>query len=178
MSALPLTIVVAVAENGVIGRDNALPWRLRGDLRRFRAITWGKPMIVGRRNWDAIGRPLPGRETVVLSRQHGFSPDGARAASDWEEAKHVATELAGMLGADEIIVAGGAEIYRLALPETSRLRITRVHARPPGDVVLPPVDEAAFEEVFRETHPAGPEDEHAFTFVDLARRALPDAPRP
>lgn len=169
MTTLPLTIVVAVAENGVIGRDNALPWRLRSDLRRFRTITWGKPLIMGRRNWDSIGRPLPGRETIVLTRQRGFSADGARVAHGWDEAKRAADDLAGHLGADEIIIAGGAEIYRLAFPEASRLRLTQVHARPEGDVVLPPYDRTAFEEVSREAHSAGPDDEYAFTYLDLAR---------
>ena len=165
----PLTIVVAVAENGVIGHGNALPWCLRTDLRRFRRVTWGRPMIMGRRNWDSIGRPLPGRESVVLTRQAGFAAEGAWVAHDWTEAKRVAAELAERLGADEIAVVGGAEIYRLAFPEAARLRLTRVHARPPGDVVLPPFDAGAYEETFREPHPAGPDDDHPFTFVDLAR---------
>lgn len=164
-----ITIVAAVAENGVIGRDNDLPWRLRTDLRRFRAVTMGKPMIVGRRNWDAIGRPLPGRETVVMSRRPGFRAEGAHAASSWPQARDLAAALAARMGTDEIIVGGGAEIYRICLPETDAIRLTCVHASPPGDVLFPPYDRGLFREVFREAHAAGPQDEHAFTFVDLVR---------
>lgn len=165
-----LSIVVALAENGVIGRDNALPWRLRTDLRRFRALTWGKPIVMGRRNWDSIGRPLPGRETIVLTRDPAFRAEGAHVVPDWQAALALARELAGRLSATEAAIVGGAEIYRLALPEADTLRLTRVHARPEGDVLFPSFAPEDFVETARETHPAGPEDEHAFTFVDLARR--------
>ncbi len=167
---LPLTIVVALAENGVIGRDNGLPWRLRTDLARFKRITMGKPMIIGRRNWDSIGRPLPGRRTIVLTRDGTFRPEGAEVAHGWEEALSAAVKAAGEMGSDEIIVGGGAEIYRLALPSVRRVRLTRVHAAPHGDVIFPEFDEAAFVETFRERHPAGEKDEHSFTFIDLERR--------
>jgi dihydrofolate reductase len=160
---------VAVAENGVIGRDNQLPWRLRTDLRRFRTLTMGKPMIMGRKSWDSIGRPLPGRETIVMTRDPAFRAEGAHVATDWEGAKKLAGEIAGRMGADEIAVVGGAEIFRRALPEAARLHLTRVHARPEGDVVLPPYDEASYRESFREDHPAGPEDDHPFTFIELRR---------
>ncbi|WP_375457684.1 dihydrofolate reductase [uncultured Enterovirga sp.] len=169
-AAVPLAIVVALAENGVIGRDNALPWRLRTDLRRFRDLTWGKPMIMGRRCWDAIGRPLPGRETVLMTRSRGVSPMGAHVASSWEEAKALASRLAAGMGSEEIAVVGGAEIYRLALPETDRLHLTRVHDETPGDVLFPAYDAGSFRETFRERHEAGEADEHAFTFIDLVRR--------
>ena len=169
MSTLPLTIVVAVAENGVIGRDNDLPWRLKTDLARFKRLTMGKPLIMGRRNWDAIGRPLPGRRTIVLTRNAGFQAAGATVAHSWEAAKALAEQAAREMGAPEVIVAGGAEIYRLALPETQRLRLTRVHVAAPGDVVFPPYDRSLFRESFREEHPAGPDDEHPFTFLDLER---------
>ena len=173
MTAVPLAIVVAVAENGVIGRDGGLPWRLKTDLARFRRLTWGKPLIMGRRSWDGIGRPLPGRETVVLTRERAFRAPGAHVAHDWSSAVAQAAALARELGAGEIAVVGGAEIYRRALPETGRLHLTRVHARPEGDVLFPAFDEGAWRETFREAHPAGPEDEHPFTFVDLAP---PDRP--
>jgi dihydrofolate reductase len=170
---LPLTIVVAVAENGVIGRDNGLPWRLRTDLARFKRITMGKPLIIGRRNWDSIGKPLPGRRMIVLSRDRTFRPEGADVAHGWDEALSAAAEAAGEVGADEIIVGGGAEIYGLALPSVRGVRLTRVHAAPHGDVIFPEFNEAAFVETFRERHPAGEKDEHSFTFIDLERR--PDA---
>ena len=166
----PLSIVVALAENGVIGRDNRLIWRLRSDLRRFREVTWGKPLLMGRRTFDAIGRPLPGRETIVLTRDRAFASPGVHVARDWNAALSMAQESATGMNAAEIAVVGGAEIYALALPHADRLRLTLVHASPEGDTVFPPYDAGAFREVSRKAHPAGPDDEHAFTFIDLERR--------
>ena len=166
----PLAIVAAVAENGVIGRDNKLIWRLKSDLRRFRDLTMGKPMVMGRKTFESIGGPLPGRAAVVLTRQPGFAAHGAHAVHSWEEAVAEADRLAASLGASAIAVVGGAEIYALALPQAARLHLTLVHAEPEGDAVFPPFDRAAFREIRREAHPRGPDDEHAFTFIDLERR--------
>ena len=166
----PLALVAAVADNGVIGRENRLIWQLKTDLRRFRDLTVGKPMIIGRKTHESIGRPLPGRETVVLTRDPGFSAPGIHVAHGWDEALAVAERLAEDMGALEIAVGGGAEIYRLALPQAQLIYLTRVHAEPEGEAVFPPFDRAAFHEVRREPHPRGPDDEHAFTFVDLERR--------
>jgi dihydrofolate reductase len=166
----PLALVAAVADNGVIGRDNRLIWRLKTDLRRFRDLTVGKPMIIGRKTHESIGRPLPGRETVVLTRDADFSAPGIHVAHGWDEALAVAERLAEGMGAPEIAIGGGAEIYRLALPQAQRIYLTRVHAQPEGEAVFPAFDRAAFREVRREPHPRGPDDEHAFTFVDLERR--------
>jgi dihydrofolate reductase len=170
---IPLVIVVAVAENGVIGRDNKLLWRLKSDLRRFRELTWGKPMIMGRKTFQSIGKPLPGRETIVLTRDPAFRPDGVHVARSWDEAVRKGRELAASMGADAVAVAGGAEIYELALPETSRIHLTEVHAAPEGDAAFPAIDRTAFREVRRVERPAGPDDEHAFAFVDLERRRWP-----
>ena len=173
MSAHPVSIVVALAENGVIGRDNGLAWRLRTDLRRFRALTIGKPIVMGRKTFASIGRPLPGRETVVVTRNAGLAQEvaaGVHVVHDFEDALTTAGRLADAMGADEIPVVGGAEIYRLALPVATRLHLTRVHASPEGDTVFPSFDEGAFRETFREPHEAGPEDEHPFTFIELERR--------
>ncbi len=166
----PLAIVAAVADNGVIGRDNRLIWRLKTDLRRFRELTVGKPMIIGRKTYDSIGRPLPGRETIVLTRDEGFAAAGVHVTHGWDEALAMADRLADDMGAPEIAVGGGAEIYRLALPQARFLYLTFVHAEPEGEAVFPPYDRAAFSEIRRETRPRGPDDEHAFTFVDLERR--------
>lgn len=166
----PLIIVVAVADNGVIGNHNKLVWRLKTDLRRYRELTLGKPMIMGRKTYESIGRPLPGRETIVLTRDPGFSAEGVHVARDWDEAVAMGEELAERMGADAITVAGGAEIYQLALPQAARIHLTEVHAVPPGDTVFPAFDRAAFREVARRDHPAGPDDEHPFTFIDLERR--------
>jgi dihydrofolate reductase len=166
----PLVIVVAVADNGVIGRDNKLIWRLKSDLRRFRDLTMGKPMIMGRKTYESIGRPLPGRETVVLTRDNAFSADGVHVAHSWGQAVTTADRLADMMGASEIAVIGGGEIYALALPETQRLHLTLVHVEPEGDARFPPYDRGAFREVRRQAAPKGPDDEHSFTFLDLERR--------
>lgn len=168
----PLVIVAAVAENGVIGRDNQLIWHLKSDLRRFRTLTMGKPMIMGRKTFDSIGRPLPGRDTIVLTRDPGFAAAGVKVAHSWDEAVAAADVSADALGAHEVTVVGGAEIYALALPESDRLRLTLVATSPEGDAVFPPWDRAAFREIRREAHPAGPDDEHAFVFLDLERRPL------
>ncbi len=165
----PLAIVVAVAENGVIGRDNRLIWRLKSDLRRFRELTWGKPMIMGRKTFESIGKALPGRKTVVVTRDPGFSAEGVEVAHGFAEAVARAMRLAGEMGAQEIAVVGGAEIYALALPHASRLHLTLVHAAPEGDVRFPDFDRSAFREVRREARPKGPDDEHPFTFVELER---------
>jgi dihydrofolate reductase len=166
---IPLAVIVAVAENGVIGRDNRLLWRLKADLRRFRELTWGKPMIMGRRTFDSIGKPLPGRETIVLTRDPDFSAPGVHRATEWSEARLIAERLAEQASAPWIPVVGGAEIYALALPEADLIYLTEVHARPEGDVVFPLLDRAEFREVRATHHLAGPDDDHAFTFRDFER---------
>ena len=166
----PLALVVALADNGVIGRNNKLIWRLKTDLRRFRELTLGKPMIIGRKTHESIGRPLPGRETIVLTRHKSFTAEGVHVVHSWHEALSRAERLADSMGASEIVVGGGAEIYKLALPQAQRLYLTLVHAEPEGEALFPAFDRAAFREVRREARPRGPDDEYAFTFVDLERR--------
>ena len=168
---LPLILVVALADNGVIGRDNRLLWRLKTDLRRFRDLTWGKPMIMGRKTFQSIGKPLPGRETLVLTRDRSFREEGVHVAHSWDEAVAAGRALAERMGADAVAVAGGAEIYALALPSIERMYLTQVHVSPEGDAVFPAFDRAAFRELARRDHPAGRDDEHPFTFIDLERRS-------
>jgi dihydrofolate reductase len=168
----PLIIVAAVARNGVIGRDNQLLWRLKTDLRRFRELTWGKPMIMGRKTYESIGKPLPGRQTVVLTRDPAFSAEGAHVARSWVEAVAAGRELAVAMGADAVAVAGGGEIYALALPKAEKLFLTEVDATPEGDALFPPYDRDLFAEVRRVAHPQGPDDEHPFTFIDLEKRSF------
>ena len=131
-----ISIIVAVAENGVIGRGNELPWRLPADLRRFKSLTMGHHLVIGRRTWDSIGRPLPGRKMVVISRSAPNLPAEIQAAGSLDSA----LELARTAGEDEVFVAGGAAIYALALPLADRLYLTRVHSAVEGDVLLPPID--------------------------------------
>ncbi|GBU18139.1 MULTISPECIES: dihydrofolate reductase [Methylobacterium] len=161
---MPLvTLVVAAARNGVIGRDNGLAWRLRSDLRRFRALTMGKPILMGRRTFASIGKALPGRRNIVLTRDRSFEAPEIVAIHDWEAA------LAAAGDAPELMVVGGAEIYRMALPVADRIHLTEVDAEPEGDTFLPEYDRAAYRETLRESHAPGEGDEHAFTYIDLER---------
>ena len=170
MSGAPIALVAAVARNGVIGAGNRLIWRLPTDLKRFRALTWGKPFIVGRKNFESIGRLLPGRETIVVTRDPSFAPLGARVVHDIDAALSVADEIAGDMGADEIIVAGGGEIYRQTINRADRLFLTEVDLAPEGDVLFPAVDLALWHEVRREVGVRMNRDEADFTYVDYVRR--------
>lgn len=166
-----LSIVVARASNGVIGRDGDLPWRLKSDLALFKANTLGKPIIMGRKTWDSLPRkPLPGRMNVVLSRDGSFEPANAVVCESFLEAVQMAREQAQEDGADEICVIGGRALFEMALPKAKRLYITEVDAAVEGDVTFPAFDEAAWTEVRREEHPAGEGDDHAFIFRVLERR--------
>ncbi|MBY0298035.1 MAG: dihydrofolate reductase [Methylobacterium sp.] len=158
-----ITLIAAVARNRVIGRDNDLAWRLRSDLRRFRALTMGKPVVMGRRTWDSIGRPLPGRRVIVMTRDPAWSAPEIETAGDWPAVLALAA------GAEEIMVAGGAQIYALTLPLADRIHLTEVEAAPEGDALFPALPQDRFREVASEAHPAGPDDEHAFRFVTLER---------
>lgn len=167
--SLPLALVVAVADNGIIGRDNGLAWHLRTDLKRFRALTMGRPLLMGRRTFESIGRPLPGRETVVLTSDPSFSVEGVTAAASLAGAIAACEASARRLGADTIMVVGGAQVYAETLPLASRIHLTEVHANPEGDVRFPELERTAFRETLREAHQAGPQDDFPFTFVDLER---------
>jgi dihydrofolate reductase len=165
-----LVAVVAVARNGVIGADNGLPWRVSSDLKRFKALTMGKPMIMGRRTWDSIGRPLPGREIVVLTRDPGFAAEGAHVAQSPDEALAIARRLAAYVGAGEIIVAGGTEVFRAFLDRTDLIHLTEIALEPSGDVFFPALDPQEWREIARETQSRGERDEADFAYVTLARR--------
>lgn len=130
-----LSVIAAVAANGVIGRDNALPWHLPADLRRFKKLTMGHSMIMGRRTWEAIGRPLPGRRSLVLTRRPDYRADGADIAHNLDAA------LTMTAAENEVFIIGGATVYRLALPRCDRLYLTRLDAPSPGDTLFPAIDE-------------------------------------
>ena len=172
MSALPhIALVVARARNGVIGRDGSLPWRLRSDLQRFKAVTLGKPCIMGRKTWDSLPlKPLPGRLNLVLSKDESFEPKGALACLTLDEAIEIAREQAVDDGVGEVCVIGGAGLFAATLPRAKRLYLTEVEAEPEGDVLFPPFDETAWTEVSCEAVPAGEKDDHAFAFRVLERR--------
>jgi dihydrofolate reductase len=168
--SLPVVIVVAAAENGVIGRDNQLIWRLKTDLRRFRELTLGRPVIMGRKTFQSIGKPLPGRETIVLTRDPEFRQEGVAIEHTIDAALARGQEIGLRMGADSVVVAGGGEVYALAMPHVSRIHLTLVHANPDGDALFPPVNLARFKQLGCEEHAAGPDDEHAFAFIDYTRR--------
>lgn len=165
-----LVAVVARARNSVIGVGNGLPWRLSSDLKRYKARTWGRPMIMGRRTWDSIGRPLPGRESVVVTRSPDFAAAGAHVARSLPESLDVARRLASEMGAPEIIVAGGAEIYCALLDQIHMIELTEVALDIPGDAHFPELFPQEWEEIARETPPRGEKDEADFSFVTLRRR--------
>ena len=165
----PLVIVAAVARNGVIGGNNRLLWKLRSDMHHFRAITMGKPMIMGRRTWDSIGRPLPGRETIVVTRDASFAAPGAHVIHHLEGAIAMGQTLAEQLKSPEIVVAGGGELYGLLLDRCAALHLTEVDLAPEGDAFFPPIDPAHWREAGRTPHDPGPGDEAAFSFVDYVR---------
>jgi len=161
-----LVLIVAAAENGVIGRAGQLPWHLPDDLKRFKALTMGKPMLMGRRTFESIGRALPGRTSLVLTRSRGSAaPPGARLVHSLDEA----LEETRRLGAAELAVIGGAEVFRLALPVARRIELTRVHADVDGDVYFPPLDPRDWREIERSEHPADARHAHATTFSVLER---------
>ena len=166
-----IAMVVARARNGVIGRDGDLPWRLRSDLQRFKAVTMGKPCVMGRKTWDSLPlKPLPGRLNLVLSKDESFEPKGALACLTLDEAIEIAREQAVDDGVGEVCVIGGAGLFAATLPRARRLYLTEVEAEPEGDVLFPPFDETAWTEVSCEAVPAGERDDHAFAFRVLERR--------
>jgi dihydrofolate reductase len=162
---------IARARNGVIGRDGTLPWRLKSDLANFRAVTMGKPVIMGRKTWESLPRrPLVGRTNIVLSRDGSFEPRGAVVCEDFGEAVSIGREQAEEDGQGEVCVIGGASLFELALPRARRLYLTDVDAEIEGDVVLSPIDESRWTEVRAQHYPASDVDEHAFTIRVLERR--------
>lgn len=158
--AQALVLIYARAANGTIGRDNALPWHLPADLRRFKALTMGKPMIMGRKTFESFPAPLPGRRHIVLTRDAGWQAEGAEVVHDVPAALALA-------GDGDVAVVGGAEIYRLFLPLAARVELTEVHADVAGDTVMPPLG-PEWRELARETHPAE-KGRPAFAFVTLER---------
>ncbi len=174
MTRLPLVLVAAVARNGVIGADNRLLWRLSSDLQRFKTLTLGKPLVMGRKTFKSIGRPLPGRETIVVTRDQNFSAKGVAVAHDLAAALSLAQSRAMAMRADAVVIAGGGELYAQTIALADRLAITEVALAPEGDAVFPRIDPTLWREVRRESGARGPKDEADFWFVEYERR--PRAP--
>ena len=158
---MKLSIIVAVAEYGIIGRDNDLPWYLPADLKRFKRLTMGHHLLMGRKTFEAIGRALPGRTTVVISRGQPALPEGVKLAASLDEA----ITLAAQANDDEAFVAGGAQIYNLALPRADRLYLTRIHAAIEGDTRFPEVVESDWELVSKEDHEPDEKNKYRYSFL-------------
>jgi dihydrofolate reductase len=162
-------LVVAVAENGIIGREGGLPWRIKSDMQRFRALTWGKPIVVGRKTYLSFNRkPLPGRTNIVVSRAADFAAPGAVVAASLPAALAVARGDALRRGSDAIMVVGGADIYAQAMPLADRLEVTHIQARCEGDAAFPAIDPAIWREAARAVFSPGAGDDagyHAVTYM-------------
>ena len=168
---MKVILVAAVAENGVIGRDNKLPWRIKSDLQYFRKVTMNRPVVMGRKTFLSIGKPLPGRTNIVVSRDPAFSAPGILVASDLDRAMQSARGDALRRNADSIAVIGGTEIFNATMRFADRLALTLVNAKPEGDTYFPSIDPQKWREVERSPQPQGPQDEFAFTFVTYERNA-------
>jgi dihydrofolate reductase len=169
---MKLSIIVAMADNGVIGRDGELPWHLSADLRRFKRLTMGHAILMGRKTWESIGRPLPGRTSIVISHQADYQTGDPKTlvASDLDDALRIASHAD--CEQDQLFIIGGGTIYELALPRTDRLYLTRVHADVEGDVSFPSVDWQHWELKEQSQHTADPLNDHSYTFEMYQRVAI------
>jgi dihydrofolate reductase len=167
---MEVVLIAAVADNGVIGSGGAIPWRLKSDQQRFKMMTMGKPVVMGRKTFISLRRPLPGRTNIVVTRDTNFRSPGAVVTTSFGDARAVAWGDALRRSAGEIAVIGGAEIYAQWMEYADRLEITEVHARPVGDTWFAAIDAADWEEVARARNPAGPDDSAAFSYVTYRRR--------
>jgi dihydrofolate reductase len=167
---IEIVLIAAVADNGVIGAGGAIPWRLKSDQRRLKAMTMGKPVVMGRKTFVSLKKPLPGRTNIVVTHDRHFRAAGAVVTTSVAEACNVARADALRREVAEIAVIGGAEIYAQCSGIADRLEITEVHARPEGDTRFAAIDTAVWEEGARERHPAGPDDSAAFSYVTYRRR--------
>lgn len=170
MSPLPLVLVAAVAGNGVIGLRGSLPWKVKSDLRLFRRLTLGKPIVMGRRTYVSIGKPLDGRANIVITRNRDFASEGVEVGYSMSEAVRLAEAAARRLGAGEICIIGGGEIFAEVLPRADRLHVTHVDAKPEGDAYFPPIDEQQWLEVHREALPRADGDTAEAVYVVYERR--------
>lgn len=168
---MKVALIWAMSRNRVIGRNNALPWHLSEDLRYFKRVTFGKPVIMGRKTWESIGRPLPGRTNIVVTRDENFQAEGVKVVHSLEQAIALAENIAFLDGVDEAIVMGGAEIYALALPSAQRLYLTQIHAEVEGDASFPELDLSAWQEVAREDHPATGPNPYDYSFIIYDRKS-------
>lgn len=162
---------VAIAENGVIGKDNAMPWRLSGDLQYLKRTTMGKPIIMGRKTWESFPRrPLPGRPNLIVTRDANYDAPGGEVFTDVDEALARGTDLAHELGVNEVMILGGAQIYEATLAKATRFYLTQVHASPEGDTRFPDFDRSEWREVRNVRQPRGAKDSDDYSLIVLERK--------
>ncbi len=166
---IKVSLIVAVTENGIIGKDNDMPWKISSDLQYFKKHTMHKPIIMGRKTFESIGKPLAGRVNIVITRDHAFEAEGVITAHSVEMALEVAKNMAEVKGQKEVMVIGGAQIYELCLPEADRLYLTRIHANIEGDTYFPDLNPDEWLEYSSERHVAGEKDSHDYSFIILDR---------
>ena len=164
-----LSLIVAMAENGVIGKDNGLPWKISSDLKYFKEMTLGKPIIMGRKTFQSIGKPLPGRVNIVITRDVTFTAEGVITAHTLEMALEVGLNMALVKNVDEVMVIGGAQIYELCLPDADRLYLTKVHGTVEGDTSFPDINSDDWLECSSESFKAGEKDSHDYSLIVLDR---------
>lgn len=170
---MKICLVWAQDQNRVIGRNNSLPWHLPEDLKYFKRITLGKPVVMGRKTFESIGRPLPGRTNIVISRNPDYAADGVRVVSSLDAAMALCKSIGETDGVDEAMIIGGAEIFRQALPAADRLYLTEVHAEVPGDTWFPEFDRDGWREIDREDYAAAGPNPYAYSFLVLDRKTAP-----
>ena len=170
MSDPEVVLVAAVGENGVIGRDGALPWRMKSDMQHFRRLTLNRPVVMGRKTYESIGKPLEDRTNIVITRDPSFAPDGVVVANSLPAAMQIARADARRRGADAIAIIGGSGVFAESLPLADRLEITLVHASPPGDVFFPPINPTIWRETGRIRQEAAPGDDAAMSFITFERK--------
>jgi dihydrofolate reductase len=166
---MKIVLVAAVAENGVIGRGGTLPWHIRSDLQHFKRLTIGRPVVMGRKTYDSIGKPLKDRTNIVITRDPGYAAEGIVVAHSLEKAMQMARDDAKERGADSIAVIGGSGVFDETMPMADRLEITEVHASPEGDTFFPAIDAKLWRETARVRHPAAPQDDADMSFITYER---------
>ena len=167
---MTIALIVAASQNNVIGRNNQLPWHLPGDLQYFKTMTLGKPVIMGRKTFESIGKPLPGRDNIVISRQTNYTADGIKVVSSLEQAIALGQSINLINGIEEVMVIGGAQIYEKSLDLADRVYLTRVHRKVEGDAYFPALDSQLWHEIAREDIAAKEPNPFDFSYLVLERR--------
>lgn len=167
---MKIVLVAAIGRNNVIGRNGQLPWRLKSDLKHFRALTTNRPVVMGRKTFESMGKPLPDRTNIVLTRNLGLIVPGGVLANSMDAAMGFARQDAVRRGVDEIMIIGGGDVFERMLPKADRLELTHVHASPEGDAFFPRLEPSDWSEVKRVSYPAGPDDDAAFDVATYVRR--------